>query len=229
MLHKANRPEFNSDVNSSPRLASSYMKLNYRTPEADLSLLNSHRLSHVAETGQLTPRDRRRLGKSPSSNIFSSIGTESTRTCSSGPDVTCVLPEDSHLTACGSSSASSRSSDSVTTTEDDTHSSHIEPTHAKMYSLPHINVSRMEVVDLRKENAANTSIPVNKEKSLMGARKVNPGFEVLAQGTLAKQQLKQGSEEERKQHKKQHQKKGSPDLSNKLLRKLRKSVSKGFS
>ena len=228
-LRKETRSEASSDTSFSTQLASNHTNFKYQTTEADLSLLHSHRLSHVAETGQLTPRGRRRLGKSLSSNTSSSIGTESVHSNNSYPNAACVSAEDSHMTAFGSPSEFSKSSDSITLRGNDTHSSHIEPTHAKMYSLPHISVSDMEVIDLGKVNTAEKTTPIQKDKLPIDGRKVNSGFEVLAKGTFARQQSKHGSEREKKHHKKQHQNKSSPDLNNKLLRKLRKSVSNRFS
>lgn len=214
-IHKTNGP--------------SHTKLQRQTREADLSLLNNHRLSHVAETGQLTPRDRRRLGKSPSSNTFSSIETDSVQSCSSIPDTTYILPKDSRLTACGSSSESSESSDSVLNKTNNTRLPHMKLNNAKMYSLPNVNVSDLEVIDLRKENVTDKYFSTSKDVLPVEGRKVNSGFEVLAQGTFAKQQSKHGSEKERKHHKKQQQNKVPSDLNGKLLRKLRKSVSRQFS
>lgn len=207
----------------------SHTKLQRQTKEADLSLLNNHRLSHVAETGQLTPKDRRCLGKVPSSNTFSSIETDSVQSCSSIPDSTYILPKDSRLTACGSSSESSKSSDSVINKTNDTHSPYMKLNNGKMYCLPNVNVSDLEVIDLRKENITEKYFSTSKDASPVEGRKVNSGFEVLAQGTFAKQKSKHGSEKERKHHKKQQQNKGPSDLNNRLLRKLRKSVSKQFS
>ena len=189
---------------------------------SDLSLLNSHRLSHVAETGQLAPRDRRHIVKSPSINTVSSDGAGSAKSGCPSYNAAQASPEASDMVYDRPSSDFPDASKPIS--------------HADTEKLTDVKQSDVDICSSPKGvsdmGATHTKAQVNDEptsnikndKASTNARKVNSGFEILAHGTFAKPQAKDNNstEKEKKQHQKQRQKKIRANLNMKLLNKLRK-------
>ena len=219
-LNEKTRSEKKASIDPAAQLFSGQATSKYEKFGADLSLLNSHRLSHVAETGQFTPRDRRRLGKSPSTNTFSSNGSESAQSSCPNYDAACVLPEVSNLASVHSPTGSSVISEPISYEGTDEKSSYMEQNHNKMYSLPYTAVPDMRAVHIKNSSVDESFYTTKHDNLPIKGRRVNSGFEVLAQGTFAKSQLNYNDVGKEM---KQRQKRNRPKFPLKLLNVLRKS------
>lgn len=150
-------------------------------PRVDLDLLQSHRLSHVAETGQLTPRIR----KPGFSGEWASIAELGKPENAISTPVDCFIPRRTTpsppLSVALSPIMGASQTMAMMSSNQDSHASNV----AKQ-AVPLLDTYQPRRLHTEEENSGlsqrASQLPVHRDSQVL--RKVNSGFEILRPGTL---------------------------------------------
>ena len=154
-------------------------------PRVDLDLLQSHRMSHVAETGQLTPRIRKPGFSGEWASIVESGKPGKPENAAAGP-VDCFIPRRATpsppLSVALDPQISPSQSTPVTPSSQDSH-----PTNAAKQAVPLLDTYQPRGPHTEEEDvepSQQASVPqVHRNSQVL--RKVNSGFEILRPGTFS--------------------------------------------
>ena len=192
--------------------------------EADLSLLNSHRLTHVAETGQLTPRVRRQVVKCPSDYSINSNKSGLTNPIDADFKEDGELTSKCYLTINGLPLEPSQFPRPPKRPKKTRKSG--SNARQKFSSNPHMGISKID------ENHANESVPANHDDTnnlqlqlQLQRYQNNVGFEVLPHGAFARTSFGEDVSGEKKDASR-GQKDRRPATASKVFSKIRRGLSR---
>ncbi|KAK7536011.1 uncharacterized protein J3D65DRAFT_697954 [Phyllosticta citribraziliensis] len=185
---------------------------NSKDPRADLRLLQSHRMSHVAETGSLARRERRKTSQSGYSNYSIDVSHIRYPSSSGPPSLPSVDSEPLPPLPAGYDAANPFMSPSEINLASPTRDSH--PENATVQGQPLLESYQPRRPNLDYDEEYMDSDAHDAQQSTQVLRKVNSGFEILKPGTFPQVPQNDAAQQPKKLQKKQRQGSTSSRTSN---------------